>query len=302
MTAEVASSPQRDPVCAPNLFVAGVSRGGTTSLNKALTTHPEISGGNAKELWVYNVEDRYRRRNEIFAGNFSSNQASKYRLDSTPHYFSGNLLWKSRPGGAEIHETVSALSRIASESPDSRIVVSLRHPVDRYISEYVMNRAKGKPDVMSSLSKHVSLNLRSRLPGHADYLYMSRFGTFLQDLFELMDRSRVQVLFFEEWTRDFEDTLSSLFEWLDIHNLETTGINSHENSGAKYRRKAQTSISRFRDGKRQLIKILHELDEELSGEIAMVEEAVGFIPMHWKEWSPEYGAEKYLLAMRTARE
>lgn len=301
MNVESGSSPERERECAPNLFVAGVSRGGTTSLNKALIAHPEISGGNAKELWVYNVEDRYRRRNEIFAENFPSDQASKYRIDSTPHYFSGNLLWDSRPGDAAIHEMDSALSRIANESPDSRFVVSLRHPIDRYISEYVMNRAKGKPDVMPSLGKHVTLNLRSRLPGHADYLYMSRFGTFLQDLFELVDRRRVQVLFFEEWTRDVEGTLSSLFEWLDIHNIETTGLNSHENSGARYRRKAGTSIGRFRDRKRQLIKTLRELDEELRGEIELVEKAVGFVPKHWTEWSPEYGAEKYLLAMRAAR-
>jgi hypothetical protein len=301
MNVESGSSPEQNRQFAPNLFVAGVSRGGTTTLNKALTAHPEITGGNAKEQWVYNVEDRYQSRNEIFVENFSSNQSSKYRIDCTPHYFSGNLLWKSRPGEAAIHERDSALSRIANESPASRFVVSLRHPIDRYISEYVMNRAKGKPDVMPSLSEHVSLNLRGRLAGHADYLYMSRFGTFLQALFELVDRRRVQVLFFEEWTRDVEGTLATLFDWLEIHRLETTETNPHENSGAKYRRKAQTSIGRFRDKKRQLIKSLRELDGELRGEIELVEKAVGFVPKHWKEWSPEYGAEKYLLAMRTAR-
>lgn len=278
----------------PNLFIAGVSRAGTTSLHRALTKHPDIASGRAKELWVYNVNDRFPNRERIFQDQFDGCASERYRVDSTPHYFSGQLLWRSRPGSALISENESAIERICSDSRATKFIISLRHPVDRYLSEYFMNRFKKKPDVEASLVAHIKENLLGRVPPHADYLYMSRFGTFLSLLLEHVPSENVKVVFLEEWTKDLEDFTKATSEWLTLsQEIDPTSF-EHQNSGAKYRGKSGALVGSFLSREKKLASALGSLEEELESELTSLRELVPRTPEKWRNWEASSTASKLL--------
>jgi hypothetical protein len=285
----------------PNLFVAGVSRGGTTTLHRLLSSHPDISSGKAKEQWVYNVEQRYANRHSIFQTQYDQENRVRYFLDSTPHYFSGNLLWSARPGNASISLNESAVDRILNDTPNARFIVTLRHPVDRYLSEYVMNRSKEKPDVERTIARHIRHNLDGKAPGHSDYLYMSRFGTFLEQMIEVAGTDNVKVVFLEEWTQDIPSAMDDLFKWLEVRKPNTFVDNQHENSGSKYRRKARGILGIGPGANSRLAKMLHTLDQHLAGEYRTLGDRVGRLPNYWAEWDAERCASEFVQKLSSRR-
>lgn len=268
----------------PNLFIAGVSRAGTSALHKSLATHSSIDPGQSKEKWVYNVADRYGSRSEIFHREFIR-PGAKYRLDSTPHYFSGTLRWASRPGPATISE-VRPIQLVLKDSPNAKFVVSLRHPVERYVSEYLMNRFKQKPDVEPNLVSHINKNLDGLVPAHADYLYMSRFGTFSTELLEATCRENVKFLFFESWINDSE-TLGALTDWLGLSTHSPSLMIPRQNSGEKYQRPKWRVFSTLTGRARATRKAIQALWEAVLPEIRTLEELLGALPESWNCWTVE---------------
>ena len=111
----------------PTFVIAGTLRSGTTSLTRWLRGHPDVWMSTTKELhyfdtrWAPGVSvDEYRRD---FAG-WSRQPAVG---EATPNYV--------------YHR--EAIQRLAAVVPDVRVVVSLRHPVDRAYSQYWARRSRG---------------------------------------------------------------------------------------------------------------------------------------------------------------
>lgn len=107
----------------PNIIVAGVVRGGTTSLFTYLSWHPDICVSKVKET-KYFSSARYGEelpsieKYKSFLCNFNN---EKYTLEATPGYFYGG-----RKVAKAIYDNVGHI----------RIIVILRDPVYRVFSAY----------------------------------------------------------------------------------------------------------------------------------------------------------------------
>lgn len=104
----------------PNLFVAGVQKGGTTSLWRYLDGHPDIFMSPVKEpsYFVFDGEESAKREAkylQLFAGSRHA-----WRGEASPEYLYDEVV----PG------------RIMKVAPDSRILITLRDPVERAYSSY----------------------------------------------------------------------------------------------------------------------------------------------------------------------
>ena len=128
----------------PNLFFIGGMRCGSTTLNLALSQHPEICMSEVKEPYYWVAEamrreagDDPRRRAETLEFEIKG----RHRTDETY-----GLLFD----GADDQRLVGELSHylyhpsvipyIAEASPDAKVVVALRDPTDRLFSEYLYLR------------------------------------------------------------------------------------------------------------------------------------------------------------------
>lgn len=278
----------------PNLFIAGVSRAGTTSLHYMISSHEEVSAGLHKELWVYNVDNRYPNREEIFLSEFQEPKTTTYRLDSTPHYFDSRLFWDARPGLASRSSEKSVFQLILRDSPNARFIVSLRHPVARFVSEYLMNRAKEKPFVAKTLLEHIEGCLERRVPPNADYFLMGSYGSMTLEAFRVAKQEQFLFLLQEDWVIDNSKTVQTCFEFLGLEEPEL-GVNSESrNSGNKYFREGIEAIAPRNASRNTIITSIEKLAKAFAAEMSLFSESSGTDITTWNRWDPTQYAMKLI--------
>ena len=112
--------------------IGGVQKGGTTALARFVSRHPALQLPDCKEAHVFDDPgfgadwDRARIDRE-YARHFDAGSDDRLHGDATPIYL--------------FHPTL--VERIAAYNPAMRWIVLLRDPLERAISQYGMERARG---------------------------------------------------------------------------------------------------------------------------------------------------------------
>ena len=175
----------------PNLFVVGAAKAGTTALHRALAGHPAVHMSPVKEPhFLADVADpppetpRPPVRSEAeYLALFAEAGSLRWRGEASPSY-----LFDPR--------TPARIQEIAREP---RIVISLRDPVERAHSHYLMDRTSG----LQQRSFLDALREDERQPSrvwYAAHLYVD-LGLYLEQVRRYLDAfgtERVLVLFFDE--------------------------------------------------------------------------------------------------------
>lgn len=113
----------------PGLIVIGAMKCATTSLHRYLDQHPDIGMARAKELNFFFAGSggNWHRGIEWYASQFPSD--ARIRAEVSPGYTS--------PSHPEVAE------RMAATIPDVRLVMLVRDPVGRAVSQYHHHRREG---------------------------------------------------------------------------------------------------------------------------------------------------------------
>lgn len=121
---------------APTFLGIGTQKAGTTWLFDMVAQHPDVTSGNRKELHYFNIPRRYANGQAWYEGQFTRNPQGRAVGECTPAY-----LWTVGDASALEDEThmPGVADRVAEAygpgtGHDIRLVVSLRHPVDRALS------------------------------------------------------------------------------------------------------------------------------------------------------------------------
>jgi hypothetical protein len=192
----------------PNLFVVGAARAGTTSLAYYLDQHPDIFMSRVKEPYYFThyhpdwVSVPHER--SAYLELFRDGDSARYRGEASPAY-----LWDETSAGA-----------IKEASPDARIIVSLRNPITRAYSEYLLLR-RSIEEQRASFYEVVTQELKLDKQARGDdprYNYVARgqYAEGLSRFFDTFGRDRVHVVFFEEFVRDPADGMRRIFEFLGV--------------------------------------------------------------------------------------
>ncbi|HEY0031151.1 MAG TPA: sulfotransferase [Bacteroidia bacterium] len=121
----------------PSFFIAGVQKGGSTSLCNYLYAHPEIIPAQRKDIFYFNNPVHYAKGLNWYKAHFALKLykmlydkrygTDAITLDSTPNYF----------------EAAHAAGLIHRDFPQTKIIFILRNPVDRAWSSYQMAKRFG---------------------------------------------------------------------------------------------------------------------------------------------------------------
>ncbi|XP_076468966.1 carbohydrate sulfotransferase 15-like [Babylonia areolata] len=142
-------------LCVPYFFLIGVSKSGTTDLFSRLAFHPEVIR-NRKETHFF---DRRRYdRNMLFPKYVNWFRGTARRVqedirkqghsrvicgDASPSYFYDNYFWKLYSGNENCTEPRVILAHhLFHLNPRLKIVMIIRHPVDRLYSRYLFDFGK----------------------------------------------------------------------------------------------------------------------------------------------------------------
>lgn len=182
----------------PNLLVVGAQKSGTTTLHDMLSRHPEVSMSTKKEINYFT--NHYKKGLEYYRSFFNVSQ-DEYLItgESSPGYM-------CYPGVArKIKETLG----------DIKIVMVLRNPVQRSLSQYWDNRRHLKEHLLFSevIEKYLHEEYE---PGVRGYFSRGVYMKYINEYLDYFDKKNLHIIIFEELLTNTKKTLSELYNFLEI--------------------------------------------------------------------------------------
>jgi len=230
-----------------DFFVVGAARCGTTSLYNYLNQHPQIYLPNIKELnYFSNVESKdysvYKKpyKNEhyhtkiiksydIYKGLFESANDNQVKGDISPSYF-----WD-----------MQTAQRIFEHNPNAKIIISLRNPVYRAFSHYIMNFGIGH-EKHNSFDEALKAKRKPIWGGGNLYLELSSYYDPVISYYKLFKKENIHLLIFEDWTENKDETLFEIFDFLDVKNQFMVNHSVKHNEKVAYKNIKTLNLLRTR--------------------------------------------------------
>lgn|SRR5574341_214766 len=189
-----------------HFIIVGVQRCGTTYLYHVLDEHPEISM--AKPLrpepkFFLDQSCLSVGYSEYFRRYFGTGTAAKVFGEKSTSYI----------------ESDEAIGRIHAMLPESKLVVILRDPVERAISNYWFSRENGlevrtAEDVFLKRTPPPPIYRATSMSPFA-YLERGEYGSYLRRLLRVFVASNVKVVIHEEFVGRRE-SVGAVYEFLDV--------------------------------------------------------------------------------------
>jgi len=189
-----------------NLMIVGAAKSGTTSLHHLLSRHPDINMSVPKETQYFVSADKYRK-GPRFHNSFFQAGSYLYHGEASPHYFSSEV----------------AIKKIKDDIGNLKIIIILRHPIDRAWSHYRYAVKKG-------LEKESFINaVRSRgckfdhdAGQITPYSLQSNYSHFVPLWINTFGKKNVYIIKYDDFIGDTDNCLKKSFEFLKVRNFENS--------------------------------------------------------------------------------
>lgn len=186
---------------APNFFLVGGKKCGTTSLFRQLASHPAIAfphkeihyfsyvgTSGSRPSTVVTSEEEYRQLYAPLA-------SFPVRGDASPSYLT----------------LAAAAPRIREAVPDARVVAVLRHPVDRMFSDYLHERRAGREPAATF---EAALAAEDGT-GH-QYAAKSTYSRHIERYRALFPDDQLRFLLYDDYVADPVGFVQSLYAFLGV--------------------------------------------------------------------------------------
>lgn len=191
----------------PNLFIVGAPKTGTTSLYHYLNQIPDIYMSQIKEPNYFSSKTvggkhpvKPIRDKKKYLNLFENEKNSKYIGEATTTYL----------------DDPEAPFLIHKKNPKSKIIISLRDPVERAYSHYLMYKKNGSTnlDFRDQLNKEFEKNpdINSR---HLR-LQVGFYSKWVKVYLETFGKNQVKILIFEEFISKPKDTIDKILKFLHL--------------------------------------------------------------------------------------
>jgi hypothetical protein len=174
---------------APDFIGIGAQRSGTSWIYACLYEHPQICMPQ-KEINFFSRARNWSRGIEWYERRFGECPASTIAGEFSTSYLTDP----------------EAPARIRDRYPDVRLVVSLRHPVDRAYSSYLNDIVAGVVPAATGF--------RRALDSHPEYVDGGRYARHLRRYLELFARDQILISFFEDARREPLAAIREIYRFL----------------------------------------------------------------------------------------
>jgi hypothetical protein len=302
------------PGRAPDFFIVGHPKSGTTALYEALRRHPQVYMPDCKEPWFFATELHERtpprpegtpQTLEQYLSLFAPARGDQLAGEATPMY-----LWSR-----------TAAARIAEVQPAARIVAILREPASFLHSlhlQLVQSYVETESDFATALALESARRRGEQIPRYSYWpqalLYSDyvRYAEQLRRYRQAFAPEQILVLIYDDFKRDNERTVRSILRFLGLNDslpVEPAEVNPtvrvrsqrlHElvhalgvgrgpvslaaKAGVKAITPARLRRKAFRATQRRIVfaepqapdeRLMKELRARFAGEVAAVSELLG---------------------------
>ncbi|GAB1343724.1 sulfotransferase [Gemmatimonas sp.] len=215
----------------PDFLVVGAGRAGTTSLHQYLARHPDVYLPKAKAPSYWYAAARpataqlpagFVRSEHTYKSLFGGCRADQRCGEVSPVYLAAT----------------DVPARVMAQCPDMRIILILRHPVDRVYARWVARRRDGlepTPTFEALLDQEWAHPLE-RDDAHATYMASGIVTPTLREWFALVPEERRLVLWFEDFARDTAGSMRTVCRFLGVRDdIDLGTARRHNASGGRIR-------------------------------------------------------------------
>lgn len=209
--------------CLPDVLIIGCQKGGTSSLHNYLAQHPRMFEADVKEVHFFDggldpAWNKYAEGERLYRSYFPHREAVRaaagLSFEATPEYMYNPL----------------APQRMAAMVPAAKLIVLLRDPVERAISNYFHERRRGREklsimDALLAEEEHMDAVRASgdykdtRLIWKA-YVTRGLYAEQLDRVFTHYPRERVLILESSDFYANPKQTLAQVFDFLGVENAD----------------------------------------------------------------------------------
>ena len=199
----------------PDFLILGCQKGGTTSLYDLVVQHPRIHAASQKELHFFSLH--YRRGWSWYAAQFPKRRRRQ-------------LWWRGLSGEATPYYLFHPLAaqRIAQHCPKAKLIVLLRDPVERALSQYFHSVRLGletlpleaaleaEPARLAGAEASLSRGEAHRSHQEHSYVSRSRYGQQLDRYAQLFPAHQLLVLRSERFFADPVGCTETVWRFLGV--------------------------------------------------------------------------------------
>ncbi|MFH0341654.1 MAG: sulfotransferase [Chromatiales bacterium] len=196
----------------PTFIGIGAQKCASTWLFEILSDHPEVTLGEPKELDFFSRY--YDHGFQWYERHFAYRPGVRAVGEISPSYF---------------HEPLVP-SRVESYLPHVKILLSLRDPVERAISNH-------KHQVRTGLFRGVDLSFEAGLANNPMYIEQGLYATHLSKWFEYFPRDQILVVLFEDILADPLAVAHAVYTFVGVdsdHRAQALNRKSNESHIIRY--------------------------------------------------------------------
>jgi hypothetical protein len=198
----------------PNFFIVGAPKAGTTSLYEYLKDVPGIYMSPVKEPSYFSYIKRIEKPSktkEIKSSDeylklFDGAKEEKILGEASPLYL-------SFPGVAQ---------EIYNNVPNAKILISLRDPIERLFSSYLMHYRLGNFQVSFHDQINEAINAKEGSVWKHGWLERSFYFKDVKKYLDIFGTKQVKIIIFEEWIKNPIDTINKILNFLEINYTVTS--------------------------------------------------------------------------------
>ncbi len=199
----------------------GAQKCASTWIYDVLQDHPEVCLSKEKEIDFFSY--RYGYGYQWYERNWSHCDAGKLRGEVSPSYF-------CEP---------AVPSRLKAYAPDTKIILSLRDPVDRAISNH-------KHEVRSHNFRGDDITFEAGLKNNPNYVNQSRYGLHLANWLEHFSAERILILLLDDIIIDAAGSARSIYRFLGIDpEHSSAALDTKSNESHSFKLHTLESVRRY---------------------------------------------------------
>lgn len=202
--------------CKPNFLIVGAAKSGTTALADYLRQHPDI--------YIPEIKEPRYFINEIIS-EISDEDPQKDYIEKTStltkeeyyRLFENKSHYKFR-GEASVHYLYyyeSVIPKIREELGDIHIIMILRHPVHRAISNYFYNKREHR-----SFENALTNEAMRKAKNYNCFWFYKDLGFYYHQMMAYKDSfSNVKILLYDQFQHDPQETCNEVFQFLGLKTV-----------------------------------------------------------------------------------
>lgn len=201
----------------PNFLIIGAHKAGTSSLYHYIREHPDVYMPTLKEarFFAYDENNPDHRRKVPNTYPITTMQAYEALFQDAKNE---KAIGEASP---EYLNNARAALRIRECLPNAKLIASLRNPVDRTYSEFIMRCRSGNEK--RTISEAFQSNERWVQTG----LYYEKLKRYM----DLYDKGQFEVVLFDDLANDPLSVVQRLFTFLGVDNTYTPHVYKQYNPG-----------------------------------------------------------------------